>query len=49
MTAAVLANWLAVQATVVDSAMLERWLRGFGALVRQVSRRPLVDTGTEAL
>ena len=42
-------DWLAVQATVVDSAMLERWLRGFGALVRQVSRRPLVDAGTEAL
>ena len=31
---------LAIAATVVDSAMLDWWLRGFGAAVRDVVREP---------
>ena len=31
-------GWLEVSATVVDSAMLEWWLRGFGGAVRDVTR-----------
>ena len=31
--------WMEVSATVVDSAMLEWWLRGFGDAVRGVSRQ----------
>jgi len=30
-----------ITATVVDSAMLERWLRGFGEAVTYVQRKPL--------
>ena len=38
---------LRVSATVVDSAMLDRWLRGFGADIWDVQKRP-VDTQPEA-
>ena len=33
-------GWLEISATVVDSAMLEWWLRGFGEAVRDVQRTP---------
>ena len=33
--------WMEVSATVVDSAMLEWWLRGFGDAVRDVSHQPI--------
>ncbi len=33
-------DWLQVRATVVDSAMLEWWLRGFGEAVQDVRRLP---------
>ena len=32
-------GWMHITATVVDSAMLEWWLRGFGSAVRDVSRQ----------
>jgi hypothetical protein len=32
-------GWLEITATVVDSAMLDWWLRGFGEAVRDVSRQ----------
>ncbi len=35
---------LEITATVVDSAMLEWWLRGFGDAVSHVQRRPIADT-----
>ena len=31
-------GWLQVSATVVDSAMLQWWLRGFGEAVREVQK-----------
>ena len=31
-------GWLQVSATVVDSAMLQWWLRGFGEAVRRVRK-----------
>ena len=34
-------DWMEVKATVVDSAMLEWWLRGFGDSVHQVKRRKI--------
>ncbi len=34
-------DWLRITATVVDSAMLHWWLRGFGAAVRAVQRDPI--------
>ncbi|QIL44472.1 WYL domain-containing protein [Acidovorax sp. HDW3] len=34
-------GWLHVAATVVDSAMLDWWLRGFGAHVRAITKTPL--------
>ena len=34
-------GWMEVTATVVDSAMLEWWLRGFGDAVRDVSHQPI--------
>lgn len=34
-------DWMQINATVVDSAMLEWWLRGFGDSVRQVRRRKI--------
>ena len=34
-------GWLEVSATVVDSAMLEWWLRGFGGAVTKVKKIPL--------
>ncbi|WP_313316105.1 WYL domain-containing protein [Pulveribacter sp.] len=40
-------GWLEVTATVVDSAMLEWWLRGFGQAVNQVRRVPLMTLNTE--
>lgn len=33
-------GWMEITATVVDSAMLEWWLRGFGDAVRNVKRQP---------
>ncbi len=36
---------LEVTATVVDSAMLEWWLRGFGDAVQKVRRTPVADAG----
>ena len=38
---------LRVSATLVDSAMLDRWLRGFGADIWDVQKRP-VDAQPEA-
>ena len=35
-------DWLRITATVVDSAMLHWWLRGFGAAVRAVQRDPVL-------
>ena len=35
-------DWLRITATVVDSAMLHWWLRGFGAAVRAVQRDPIL-------
>ena len=37
-------GWMEVTATVVDSAMLEWWLRGFGEAVRDVSREAMPVT-----
>lgn len=34
---------LCIQATVVDSALLDRWLRGFGVDVWQIEKRPLAE------
>ena len=34
-------EWLQISATVVDSAMLEWWLRGFGDNVRTITKTPL--------
>ena len=34
-------GWLQVTATVVDSAMLDWWLRGFGEAVQDICKRPL--------
>jgi predicted DNA-binding transcriptional regulator YafY len=36
-------DWLEITATVVDSAMLEWWLRGFGDAVSEVQRSPVAD------
>jgi hypothetical protein len=32
------AEWMQISATVVDSAMLEWWLRGFGETVRNIRK-----------
>ena len=32
------AEWMQISATVVDSAMLEWWLRGFGEAVRNIRK-----------
>ena len=37
-------DWLLVQATVVDSAMLQWWLRGFGDAVQEVSKQAVERT-----
>lgn len=34
-------GWLEITATVVDSAMLDWWLRGFGESVREVRREEI--------
>ena len=38
-------GWLEISATVVDSAMLEWWLRGFGGAVRDVRKNSLDTQG----
>ncbi len=40
-------GWMEVAATVVDSAMLEWWLRGFGKAVRGVKRQTVSSMGDE--
>lgn len=42
-------GWMEVTATVVDSAMLQWWLRGFGESVREVNSKPAQPLRTTTL
>ena len=41
-------GWLEVTATVVDSAMLDWWLRGFGEAVQNVQKTTTVEKTKES-